>query len=152
VVEQVVRTIVHAYRDRKKRRVLIIKAEGVKIDTAHLKKRVDERIASLLADVDTRVTVLGHVVRGGTPTAFDRLLGARFGNVAIRELAAGRTDFMTGWTGPGVNAPASAHDPYVVVAPLEQVLAETDKLHNGESPIAQWRKRVYAEVESILER
>jgi 6-phosphofructokinase 1 len=32
---------------------------------------------------DTRVTVLGHVQRGGTPTAFDRLLATRFGIAAI---------------------------------------------------------------------
>ena len=32
---------------------------------------------------DTRVTILGHVLRGGTPTAFDRVLATRFGIAAI---------------------------------------------------------------------
>jgi 6-phosphofructokinase 1 len=32
---------------------------------------------------DTRVTVLGHIQRGGTPTAFDRVLATRFGVVAV---------------------------------------------------------------------
>jgi 6-phosphofructokinase len=32
---------------------------------------------------DTRVTILGHVQRGGTPTAFDRVLSTRFGIAAI---------------------------------------------------------------------
>ena len=32
---------------------------------------------------ETRVTVLGHLQRGGTPTAFDRVLGTRFGIAAI---------------------------------------------------------------------
>ena len=154
-IDQVVRTMVHAYKgDRAKRRVLVIKAEGVKIDTALLKQRVDERVKALLGDVvvDTRVTVLGHVVRGGAPSAFDRLLGARLANTAIRELFADKTDFMAGWIGPGVEGAPSQHDPYVVTTPLEKVLRDTQKLHEGDSPLAAWRKRIYAQVESILER
>ena len=38
---------------------------------------------------ETRVTVLGHLQRGGTPTAFDRVLGTRFGIAAIDLVAAG---------------------------------------------------------------
>ncbi len=154
-VEQVVRTMVAAYQgDHAKRRVLVIKAEGVKIDTAHLKRRVDERVSKLLGDVavDTRVTVLGHVVRGGSPSAFDRLLGARLANSAMRELFLGNTDFMAGWIGPGVDGAPCQHDPYVVATPLEKVLTETARLHAGDSPLAAWRKRIYAQVESILER
>jgi 6-phosphofructokinase 1 len=37
----------------------------------------------------TRVTILGHVQRGGTPVAFDRLLGTRFGIAAVELAAAG---------------------------------------------------------------
>ncbi len=152
-VEQVVRAMVKAYKSGSaKRRVLVLKAEGVKIPTPDLKARVDARLAELLPDVDTRVTVLGHVVRGGAPSAFDRLLGARLANAAVRELARGRTDFMAGWFGPGATEERSADDPYVVVNPLEGVLAETAKLHRGESALAAWRKKIYAEVESILDR
>jgi len=42
----------------------------------------------------TRVTILGHVQRGGTPVAFDRLLGTRFGIAAV-ELAAAREKLWT---------------------------------------------------------
>ena len=42
---------------------------------------------------ETRVTVLGHVLRGGTPTAFDRMLATRFGLVAAAAVADG--DFGT---------------------------------------------------------
>jgi 6-phosphofructokinase 1 len=145
IVEQVVSTMRRAYSaptevgDTTKKRVLVIKAEGV-------------RIKEELPGTDTRVTVLGHVVRGGTPTAFDRLLGARLGNAALRALADGRTDVMTGWVGPGVPGPPTAYDPYVVLTPLEQVLAETAKLMSGESPLAMWRKRIFQEVERILQR
>jgi len=153
IVDQVVHTMTHAYKDNTgKRRVLVLKSEGVKMDLNDLKTKVDERMREIVPDVDTRVTVLGHVVRGGSPTAFDRLLGARLANAAVRELAAGKTDFMVGWVGPGVTAAVVEHDPYVVSTPLDQVLAETARLHAGDSPLAQWRKRVYREVEEILEK
>ncbi len=153
LVDRVVRSMQRAYAGPSPRRhLLVLKAEGVKMDVARLKALVDARIASSLPDVDTRVTVLGHVVRGGTPTAFDRLLGARLANVAVRELARGNSGFMTGWVGPGVGGAASEDDPYVVTSPIGEVLAETERMHRGESPLSAWRKRIYAEVETILDR
>jgi 6-phosphofructokinase 1 len=124
----------------------------VKLERARLKALVDERMAAALPDVDTRVTVLGHVVRGGTPSAFDRLLGSRLTNAAIRAVAAGQTDFMAGWSGPGIARPPCPWDPYVVLTPLDAVLAETAKMMNGDSELARWRKRVFQEVEQILQR
>lgn len=43
---------------------------------------------------ETRVTVLGHLQRGGTPTAFDRWLATRYGGAAVRVAAEGRFDRM----------------------------------------------------------
>ena len=43
---------------------------------------------------ETRVTVLGHLQRGGSPTAFDRLLGSRFGSQAVRAAAEGNFGSM----------------------------------------------------------
>jgi 6-phosphofructokinase 1 len=40
-------------------------------------------------DMDVRVTVLGHLQRGGSPTTFDRALGSRFGTKAVEMVAAG---------------------------------------------------------------
>ncbi|MBC7964159.1 MAG: 6-phosphofructokinase [Steroidobacteraceae bacterium] len=40
-------------------------------------------------DMDVRVTVLGHLQRGGSPTTFDRALGSRFGTRAVQMIAAG---------------------------------------------------------------
>ncbi|MFN8217496.1 MAG: 6-phosphofructokinase [Solirubrobacterales bacterium] len=48
---------------------------------------------------ETRATVLGHVQRGGTPTAFDRVLATRFGLHAIDAVAAGRWGTMTALRG-----------------------------------------------------
>jgi ATP-dependent phosphofructokinase / diphosphate-dependent phosphofructokinase len=44
---------------------------------------------------ETRVTVLGHLQRGGTPTAFDRWLATRYGGAAVRVAAAGGS---TAWS------------------------------------------------------
>jgi 6-phosphofructokinase 1 len=43
---------------------------------------------------DTRVTILGHVLRGGTPTAFDRVLATRFGIAAVDAVHDGAADEM----------------------------------------------------------
>ena len=48
---------------------------------------------------ETRVTILGHVQRGGTPVAFDRVLATRFGVAAMDAVAAGRFGAMVGLRG-----------------------------------------------------
>ena len=49
---------------------------------------------------ESRVTILGHVQRGGTPVAFDRVLATRFGVAAMDAAAAGRFGAMVGRAGP----------------------------------------------------
>ena len=49
--------------------------------------------------VETRVTVLGHVQRGGTPSAYDRFLATRMGSAAVRVAAEGRFDRMVALSG-----------------------------------------------------
>jgi ATP-dependent phosphofructokinase / diphosphate-dependent phosphofructokinase len=51
---------------------------------------------------DTRHVVLGHLLRGGTPTTFDRLLSLRFGAAAVRALAAGKSGVMVALDPPRV--------------------------------------------------
>ena len=50
------------------------------------------RIINEKTNLETRVAVLGHIQRGGRPTAIDRLLGARLGNYALNVLNDGLTD------------------------------------------------------------
>ena len=45
---------------------------------------------------ETRIMVLGHYQRGGSPSAFDRMLGARFGVAAVEALLAGDGGKMVG--------------------------------------------------------
>ncbi len=51
---------------------------------------------------DTRHVVLGHLLRGGSPTTFDRLLSLRFGAAAVRGLAEGRSGVMVALNPPTV--------------------------------------------------
>jgi phosphofructokinase-like protein len=51
---------------------------------------------------ETRTVVLGHLLRGGSPTALDRLLGLRFGAAAVRALDEGEDGIMVGLQPPDV--------------------------------------------------
>lgn len=61
---------------------------------AHVARCLEEQTG-----IETRVTVLGHVQRGGTPTARDRVLALRFGVSAVEALAAGRSGLMVALRG-----------------------------------------------------
>ena len=56
-------------------------------------------LAERLTGLETRVTILGHVQRGGTPVAYDRILATRFGVGALRAVAAGRSGVMVALRG-----------------------------------------------------
>jgi len=55
-----------------------------------------------LTGKETRQLVLGHLLRGGAPTTFDRLLSLRFGGAAVRALAEGRSGVMVALAPPTV--------------------------------------------------
>ncbi|HMP41784.1 MAG TPA: ATP-dependent 6-phosphofructokinase [Roseiflexaceae bacterium] len=66
---------------------------------------VGERVAAelqALTSKETRVVVLGHLLRGGTPTSFDRLIALRFGAAAVRALAEGYSGVMVALDPPTV--------------------------------------------------
>jgi 6-phosphofructokinase 1 len=159
LVESIVRTV-QAVRQRSGRpkRVIAIKAEGVPVTTERLKQRVDERLHELSgepdSEVETRVTVLGHVVRGGRPTAFDRLLGSRLANVAVRALLAGETRKMAAWMPPVDLSPAvgqrSTADPYCWLVDLAAALEETERLLSRQSQLARWRATVFDELGDVF--
>lgn len=160
IVDQIVDTILTVRsRSRRARRVIVIKAEGVSIAIDRLKTLVDARLRERMPDADpsrieTRVTVLGHVVRGGRPSAFDRLLGSRLANVAVRALIAGLSHKMAAWVPPVDLAPEiavrSPADPYCWLVDLAAVLAETENLLAGKSPLARWRAGAFDAIEDAL--
>ena len=64
--------------------------------------------------IETRVTILGHVQRGGTPTAFDRVLATRYGIAAADAAAAGEWGAMV-----------ALHADRIVHVPLDEVAGRT---------------------------
>ena len=164
IIDQIVQTVltVRSRSNRRSRRVLIIKAEGVGVPIDRLKDLVDARLRDLgpgapgadTAGIETRVTVLGHVVRGGRPSAFDRLLASRLGNVGVRALIGGVSHKMVAWM-PPTELPEevgqrSPHDPKCWLIDLEAVLAETENLLTGRSPLTRWRAGAFDEIGDAL--
>ncbi len=93
-LEEVAEAVEDAYR-RGKTHCIIIVAEGASIRTTELARRLDEMDVGF----KTRVTILGHIQRGGSPTAFDRLLASRMGVRAVQALLEGQSDVMVGLQG-----------------------------------------------------
>ena len=73
---------------------IVIVAEGDKIgkNVFQLKEYVEEH----LPIYDVRVSVLGHMQRGGSPTCFDRVLASRMGVKAVESLLEGKSNLMVG--------------------------------------------------------
>lgn len=82
-----------AGEDTNKKSNLVVVAEGSKIgDVNELARKVAERSSYF----DIKVTILGHLQRGGTPTYFDRVLASKMGVAAVEGLLNGETDVMVG--------------------------------------------------------
>jgi 6-phosphofructokinase 1 len=93
-MSKVAETIEDAYV-RGKAHCIIIVAEGWKPGTRALSDYLRERREELGFNI--RLTVLGHVQRGGKPLAFDRLLATRLGAAAAQNLLEGEHGVMVGW-------------------------------------------------------
>jgi 6-phosphofructokinase 1 len=73
-----------------------------------------------LTGKETRVVRLGHLLRGGTPTSFDRLLSLRFGAAAVRALAEGQSGVMVALDPPTVRyGPLSQATSRMKLVPLD---------------------------------
>jgi 6-phosphofructokinase 1 len=80
-------------REKGKTSSIIVVAEG---DEAGHAIDIAAKVAETSEFKDTRVTVIGHLQRGGSPTAFDRVLASRLGVLAVEALINGETGKMTG--------------------------------------------------------
>ncbi|APV44750.1 6-phosphofructokinase 1 [Dehalogenimonas formicexedens] len=90
--KQIAQVIEETYA-RGKSHCLIVVAEGAYWNATRLQEHFKEN-ASLGFSI--RTTILGHVQRGGAPTAFDRMLGTRIGVAAVKELVSGRAGSLLG--------------------------------------------------------
>lgn len=78
----------------------------------YLAERIKEHI-----DLEVRTTVLGHIQRGGTPTAFDRVLGTRLGSFAVEAAAQGKFGTMV-----------ALKTPDIVLVPLSELAGKVRKV------------------------
>jgi 6-phosphofructokinase 1 len=78
---------------RKKLFSLVIVAEGSKLGGA---AQIAQHVQQQITNADIKVTIIGHLQRGGSPTALDRVLASRLGHAAVIGLVEGRRDVMVG--------------------------------------------------------
>jgi 6-phosphofructokinase 1 len=122
---------------------LVVVAEGAKprdgeravlapAETGHAERLggIGEQVAAGLAQrtgKDARVVVLGHLLRGGSPTSFDRLAAKRFGTAAVRGLDSGLSGVMVSLAFPNVEyVPLAA-----VAGRMKAVPADSDTLQTA---------------------
>lgn len=88
---------------------IVVVSEGDKIgkNVFELKDYVEEN----MPEYDVRVSVLGHMQRGGSPSCFDRVLASRLGVKAVESLLEGKTNYMVGLVSDKI-----------VLTPLEQAV------------------------------
>jgi 6-phosphofructokinase 1 len=96
---------------------IVVIAEGDKIgkNVFELKDYIEENFP----EYDIRVSVLGHMQRGGSPSCYDRVLASRFGVKAVESLLEGKSNYMVGML-----------NDKVALTPLEQAIkgsSEIDK-------------------------
>ena len=120
--EEVVEALRDAYA-RGKTHALAVIAEGAAHDANALAAYCQRHEESI--GFKPRVTILGHVQRGGTPGAFDRILGSRLGVAAVGRLAAGESGVVVG-----------LKDGNIVAVPHRDVAGKVKELPEelGESP------------------
>ena len=91
--ETLYKDIYHHLEDKTNKANIIIVAEG---DDAGGANNVAQKIKLKYPDYDTRVSILGHIQRGGSPSAYDRVLASRLGNAAVHALINNNKDMMVG--------------------------------------------------------
>ena len=94
ITPESVETVISSAYSRGKRHALVVVAEGAKCNAGRMSlyfQKHKERLG-----FELRVTILGHVQRGGAPGAFDRLLATRLGAAATEHLAKGEHGILVG--------------------------------------------------------
>ena len=91
-VDQLGELIGHGFRKSKNSAIVIV-AENPKTGGA---TALAERVKKEFPQYDARVTILGHIQRGGSPTAVDRILASRMGEAAIEAILDGQRNVMIG--------------------------------------------------------
>lgn len=95
---------------------IVVVAEGVKLPQEFRENRRASTVGNLIgnsiargSNKDVRVSVLGHIQRGGSPSPFDRILATRFGVAAVDLIAAGGFGMMVALMGDSIVSVDIAH-------------------------------------------
>jgi len=112
-LEQVAKVVEDAYIKGKNHAIVVI-AEGAQYKTSEVAAYLEQDEVGF----EVRATILGHIQRGGAPTAFDRLLASRLGMAAVDEMVAGNHGVMVGLQGNRI-----------VAMPLEEIVGHTKPLN-----------------------
>jgi len=97
-LEQLGEEIEQAYLKGKAHGMIIV-AEGANLKSNEIAAYLEQHQIGF----EVRTTILGHVQRGGAPTAFDRLLATRFGVTAVKELMEGHSGVMVVLRGTAID-------------------------------------------------
>ncbi len=92
--EEVAKIIEEAY-EKGKAHAIVIVAEGAEYNAEKLSHYFKDHYETL--GFDLRIAILGHIQRGGDPSAYDRLLASRLGSGAVEAMANGIYGVLTGW-------------------------------------------------------
>lgn len=110
----------HEALQRGKRHYIIVIAEGAAVSGEALVKRATDQ------GIDARFSRLGHIQRGGTPTAFDRELATRMGAAAVQALANGQSGGVV----------MLAHDKLQMI-PFEEAIQKPMKVTRADVELVQ---------------
>lgn len=91
-IERVIETL-RSGKFNSKTSSIVIVAEGEQMGDAN---SVAHQVRQELKELDIRVTTLGHIQRGGSPTALDRIIASRMGVAAVEGLLEGKKNVMAG--------------------------------------------------------
>lgn len=129
-IDSIIKKISQRYRQGKKFSIIVV-AEGAYpengemviqnlVPTSHdpvrlggIGQKVAVDVAARLQDIEIRVTVLGHLQRGGSPIPYDRILGTRYGVKAVHALMEGQSDTMVSLQGSSI-----------VTVPIEEAIKD----------------------------
>jgi 6-phosphofructokinase 1 len=121
--EEIADHISEAY-EKGKAHAIVIVAEGAEYNATKLSNYFSEHQEAL--GFDLRVAILGHIQRGGTPSAYDRILASRLGSGAVEALANGEHGVLTGWI----------HSK-IAYTPLEEVVSKKKALDKSLIELAE---------------
>jgi 6-phosphofructokinase 1 len=101
--------------ERGKKYALVVVTDGARNNAEKMKEYFQAHKDEI--GYGLRITILGHVQRGGVPNNFDRILATRFGNAAVQMAYRGETGKLVGWI-----------NDHLAFTPLDEVVSNTKTL------------------------